>query len=198
MADEKDDKHESKRAGWYRMVTGKKIGLIFLGIVVAVAGFGLMAADGNITESPNNVTTTDAQQHAQAALPENARGLISGEQIDEAKTQIADAGRSFLDRIGPWLIGAGISFAVGVVVGIMFRTFIKTAAALTAFAVIALIALTYFGVLSGDDVAGLKDHLGNTVEAAKDEVGAAKSWALRALPNAIVGFIGFIFGFLRK
>ncbi|MEM6560522.1 MAG: FUN14 domain-containing protein [Planctomycetota bacterium] len=188
MADN-DDAHKPKRDGWHRLVTGKKIGMILLGLVVAVGGFALMAMDGNVTESPDNVEDVAVE------IPEGqARAFVTSQDIDKLKVEAAEAGKSIWDKIGPWLIGAGISFAIGVVVGIMFRTFIKTAASLTALVIVGVLVASYFGV----DFTGFRDHVGEAAEFAKEEADSAKNWIFSVLPNGIIAVVGFIFGFMRK
>ena len=158
--------------------------------------------------------TESADATAAEAMPSNARGMFAEtspqnapvERIEDTEAPVeadAEAERVVLPwhgRLGGWMARLGISFAVGLIVGVFFRTFLKTMAAITAVAVGALAAASWFNVLDVVDVDfdAMRDNYDSAAGWAKGQVGALKDLVVNFLPSATASGLGFFSGFLRK
>ena len=101
------------------------------------------------------------------------------------------------DRLGGWLVAAGLSLFAGMVLGVMFRAFVKTAAAVTAVLLIGVVALSYFQLLP-IDFATMRNNYDSISPWLTDHLAGLKGVVLSHLPSATAATAGFFLGFLRK
>ena len=101
------------------------------------------------------------------------------------------------DRLGGWLVAAGLSLFAGMVLGVMFRAFVKTAAAVTAVLLIGVVALSYFQILP-IDFATMRNNYDSISPWLTDHLAGLKGVVLSHLPSATAATAGFFLGFLRK
>ena len=100
-------------------------------------------------------------------------------------------------RLGTWMVRLGISFALGLVVGVFFRTFLKTMAVISAVAIAAIVGLSYFELLP-IDFTTMRTNYDTASEWVGGRAGQIKDVALAFLPSATAGGFGFFVGFLRR
>ena len=100
-------------------------------------------------------------------------------------------------RLGTWMVRLGISFALGLVVGVFFRTFLKTMAVISAVAIAAIVGLSYFEMLP-IDFTTMRTNYDNASEWVGGRAGEIKEMAMAFLPSATAGGFGFFVGFLRR
>ncbi len=150
------------------------------------------------------VTSDDAPAYLRSdPTPENSAGLLG-----DAPARSADPGGTTLKkaqapelpwhgRMGGWFARLGISFAVGLLVGVFFRSFLKTMAALTAVAVAAIVALSYFEILD-IDTANMRANYDSAAGWASGQIGGVKDFVMGYLPSVTASGLGFAVGFLRR
>ncbi len=181
--------------------------LLSLFIVVASIG-GLMWTHATfISESnatpPAFMSGDDTRPNAD--LPPNSRGFIDdtsdglAEAADEAGVTEgqSDWKLPWHGRLGGWLARLGVSFAVGLIVGVFFRAFLKTMAAVTAVVVGGIVCLSYFEVFDIDFDA-MRQNADTASGWAKDQAGGLKNIVVNFLPSATAATVGGFTGFLRR
>jgi uncharacterized membrane protein (Fun14 family) len=176
------------------------VGLLILAIVVAAAG-GVMWSLGEFNppaapQGDGRVTTLQRNGAPNAGLVDS--GSSSASPAGPSLTEQAELKyHDWKARYGPTLVALGISFAGGFVVGTMFRTFIRTAAVLAAVFVVAVIALSFFGVIHLDFTAAQQRYAG-AIDWLQGE--GLKLWqlALKSIPSTAAGIVGVIVGFVRR
>jgi uncharacterized membrane protein (Fun14 family) len=185
MSNESDN---VRRRGLIRGQPIWKKTLLMVALLVA-AGGGLMTAIGHYQSSQQpasdpagEVVATDGTSQ-RSFLPDGARAM----EVKQSK----------LEYYGPKLAQAGLSFAVGYVLGFGMRRFVKTFATLAAVAVVGILALQYFDVvdLNYDQV---EEQTRGFFDWAQAQAGAAKDWLLTYLPSATAGTAGVASGFVRR
>ena len=117
--------------------------------------------------------------------------------VEEAADDAETTALPWTGRLGGWLARLGLSFAAGLILGIFFRTFLKTMAAITALVLTALVALSYFQVLNIDFT-----FMRQNYETFAGWLNS-QAWQLKAavggvLPSTVATATGFFFGFRRK
>ena len=100
-------------------------------------------------------------------------------------------------RLGYWMARLGLSFAAGLILGIFFRSFIKTMAAITALVATTLVALSYFQVLNVDFTL-MKENYGTFSGWLNSQAWHLKDSIGGVLPSTVATACGFFFGFRRK
>jgi uncharacterized membrane protein (Fun14 family) len=100
-------------------------------------------------------------------------------------------------RLGGWLARFGLSFAVGLVAGVFFRSFLKTMAVITAVAIGAIVGLSYFEVLP-IDFTTMRANFSSAGDALRGHAETAKDFVIDFLPSATAATFGFFVGFLRR
>jgi uncharacterized membrane protein (Fun14 family) len=105
--------------------------------------------------------------------------------------------RGRFERIAPVATKIGISFLVGMIVGIVFRTFLKTMAAITAFVAVVFVLLSYFQVLNLD-LTSMKASYDSFAGWLADQAGRLKDVAMNALPSSTSVTVGFLSGLKKR
>jgi uncharacterized membrane protein (Fun14 family) len=174
-------------------------------LVVATVGGAMWTHAYVTTDEPVMVTTETETSYLRVEPPDGSAGFVDGELARDAEvdsTEIETETETSFElpwhgRLGGWLARLGISFAVGLVAGIFFRSFLKTMAALTAVAVAAVFALSYFQVLDVD-TDNLRDNYDTAAGWAKGQVDGVKDLVMSFLPSVTASTVGFVVGFLRR
>ena len=169
--------------------------------------FLLLAAIGGLLRVPAWIDKAPAVSDAAPALtlPEvRGRGFVDDAPTRSRETTPPAARRigtapppPWTARLGGWMASLGLSFAGGLVLGVFFRSFVKTMAAITAVALAAVAALSYFQIIDLDfttmrqNVDGLRGQV-------NDGAGRLKDALSGLLPSGFAAAVGFFFGFRRR
>jgi uncharacterized membrane protein (Fun14 family) len=91
----------------------------------------------------------------------------------------------------------GFSFVIGLIVGVVFRTFIGFAATLTAVVIAAALALSYFHVINVDMTA-VKAQTGEATSWISEQGGHLKDLIFAHLPSTGAAGAGFLVGLKKR
>lgn len=193
----------------------KKALLAFF-LLLAAVGAGLWV-HGRANAEPVQPNASESQEAAPRlsteGLPPNAQGFVdsntartSDREVDDEE-EPAPAGQAepaepalklpWTGELGGWMVKLGLSFAVGLVLGVFFRTFLKTMAIVTAVAVAGIVGLSYFEILP-IDFATMRTNYDTAADWMQGQAGWIKDVAVAFLPSATAGGFGFFVGFLRR
>lgn len=100
-------------------------------------------------------------------------------------------------HVGGWMAKLGLSFAGGLVLGIFFRTFLKTMAAITALAAAVLVGLSYFELIN-IDFTTMQTNYDSFAGWLADQGWRVREMVVGVLPSAFFAGFGFVVGFLRR
>jgi uncharacterized membrane protein (Fun14 family) len=103
---------------------------------------------------------------------------------------------SMTAKVSSWVARIGLSVFAGLVIGTIFRMFVKTMAVIAAVAIAAIVALSYFKVINVDFTT-MKENYDSFAGWAQGQAGKLKDAALAYLPSATSGLAGFVLG-LKK
>jgi uncharacterized membrane protein (Fun14 family) len=180
-----------------------------------LALFLLVAAVGAVLRVPAWINPpaadTPAEQRTEApdgtvTAPPGAQGFVdSGERrtsSDPAGSSTADSDAApaelpWTARLGGWMAKLGLSFAGGLVLGVFFRSFLKTMAAITALLVVGLVGLSYFEVVNVDFTT-MRQNYDSFAEWISDQGYRFKDMIVAFLPSATSAAVGFFIGFIRR
>jgi uncharacterized membrane protein (Fun14 family) len=172
-----------------------------------LALFLLVAAVGAVMRVPawiNPPEPDPAEQRVLAregsAAPSESRGFVGSEQRTGESSTTADSAPGQLPwtaRLGGWMAKLGLSFAGGLVLGVFFRSFLKTMAAITAVVVVGLVSLSYFEVLN-IDFTTMRQNYDSFSSWISDQGYRFKDMIVAFLPSATSAAVGFFVGFIRR
>ncbi|MEM7806745.1 MAG: FUN14 domain-containing protein [Planctomycetota bacterium] len=170
-------------------------GLMTLFTMIAVAGGAMWGHAKVTTPSPES----DPAYLQAETMPDGAAGFVGDGASDRTIASSAEVEPElpWYGRLGGWGARLGFSFVVGLLVGVFFRSFLKTMAALTAVAVAAIVGLSYFNVLDVDTTI-LRENYDSAAEWTKGQAGGVKDIVMRFLPSTVASTAGFAVGFLRR
>jgi uncharacterized membrane protein (Fun14 family) len=195
-------------------------------LVLGAVGGGTQLASSALESktSPSANTTTVATTPAapgasgggaSSAMPAGSSGFVAGGAPYSAKNQppypsAADPGTitappttapsqppTLTQRISPWMTRLGISFFVALIIGLMFRTFLKIAAGITVVIGGIILALSYFHVLN-IDMTQVKTEYASASGWIADQGTRLKDLVMHALPSSSAAAAGFMSGFKKK
>ena len=166
-----------------------------------------IAAEGPAAKELPHSTAPPGRSFVGSAPPRAEQADRRAEQADRPESPAAapraddpapsaDA-PTFTDRAATWLTAGGLSLFAGIVLGVMARSFVKTAAAVAAFLVIGGVVLSYFRVLPVD-FAMMKSNYDSVSPWLTDHLGGLKDFVIAHLPSTSAATVGFFLGFLRK
>ena len=141
----------------------------------------------------------DVKDAATPAERDQAR-IANKKALDQVEAAADDAEATALPwtgRLGGWLARLGLSFAAGLVLGVFFRTFLKTMAAITAVVITALVALSYFQVLNVDFTL-MRQNYETYAGWLQSQAWQLKGAVGGVLPSTVATACGFFFGFRRR
>ncbi|HSV12644.1 MAG TPA: FUN14 domain-containing protein [Tepidisphaeraceae bacterium] len=184
--------------------------LIGISLVMGAVGAGGQLASSSLQSHPTppvnssgtpaaNATPTDAPP-----APNGARGFVSSTPApkgDAPATPPAIVGQdtspTMTQRVSPWMTRVGLSFFVGIVVGLVSRMFLKIAAGITVLIGGVILALSYFHVLNVD-MSSVKTEYASASAWLGDQAVRLKDMVLHALPSTSSAAAGFLSGFKRR
>jgi uncharacterized membrane protein (Fun14 family) len=97
----------------------------------------------------------------------------------------------------PWVTRIGFSLFVGIVFGLVFRTFIKVSAMVTAAALAGVAALSYFHIVDLDKSA-VRSEVTTGLGWVRHAAWNVKDETFHRLPSAGAAGVGFFFGLRRR
>lgn len=206
--DERSDSDRKSVRGAVKSMPGWKKALLGLSLVLALVGGGAQLASGiagrDATPEP---AAQQPQESPDAQPPDGASGLLPSDQrqrprdteqppaAPEAPQEVAPP-PSQLQRMAPQLTRIGGSFLVAMILGTIFRMFIKTAAIVTVAAAGLFFLLTYYNVLE-IDTAGMQAQYKSAAGWVSAQAGRLKDVALAFLPSSTSAAAGFFVGLKR-
>jgi uncharacterized membrane protein (Fun14 family) len=217
MADPNDPRltDRSQVSEALRMMPSWKRKLLGVSLVVGLAGAGGQLASSALKSNPaptaNNPTAPAANVSPADApptpAPSGASGFVSatGRPAPQTDAPAASPGAAsdpsppttLTQRLTPWMTHVGLSFFVGIVVGLIFRIFMKMALGITALIAALIFALSYFHVLN-IDMTAVKTEYASVSAWAGDQVARLKDLVMHALPSSSSAAVGFFAGFKRR
>ena len=205
-----------------RAVPKWKLAVLLAALAAAGVGAGVKVASGVGRNRASDAARADAAEvaaggpaaksaeksSAQSAAPPGRSFVGSaaprGDRSDPpAAAPVADApapsadAPTLTDTAATWLTAGGLSLFAGIVLGVMARSFVKTAAAVAAFLLIGTVVLSYFQVLPVD-FATMKANYDSVSPWLTDHLGGLKNFVIAHLPSTTAATVGFLLGFLRK
>jgi uncharacterized membrane protein (Fun14 family) len=176
--------------------------LLSLTLVAALLGGGarlatMAAAKPRVEASPTTtpVVVNEAMPSGSSGFV-NARATASSEAAIDAPVQTDAPEPSRTEFYSGWVFRIGLSIFIGIVIGTVFRMFIKTMAVLTAVVVTAIVVLSYFKVIN-IDFTTMKDNYESFAGWAQGQVGRLKDVVMASLPSTTSAAVGFFLGFKR-
>jgi uncharacterized membrane protein (Fun14 family) len=184
--------------------------LLGVSLVVGLVGVGGEAATTLLkrTAQPPPSTVAPASDGSTAAprsMPSGSSGFVSGQPSaaptgtaapSDSTAQATDK-QTLTEKITPWLRRVGLSFFIGIVIGVVFRTFIKVTAGLVVVIGGIILALSYFHVLN-IDMSSVQTQYSSATAWLGDQVSRLKDAVLHSLPSSSSAAAGFLSGFKKK
>ncbi len=185
--------------------------LMLLTMIAGILGGGAKLATMFTEKSSDqaavsqNVEVSRTAADGDTLRPENSSGFIGGR--TDATNSPTTAGTysdtttaapepSTTAKVSSWVAKIGLSIFVGLIVGTIFRMFVKTMAVIAAVAIAAIVALSYFQVINVDFTT-MKENYDSFAGWAQAQVGKFKDVVLTSLPSAGSALAGFVLG-LKK
>lgn len=211
MPDENLPQQDRSRVGEViRTLPGWKRKMLASSLVIGVVGAGGQLASSSLQSHPTPAANTSGGPAANASpadappVPNGARGFVSSTgtpATDTPATPPASVGQdtspTMTQRVTPWMTRVGLSFFVGIIVGLVFRMFIKIAAGITVLIGGLILALSYFHVLN-IDMSSVKTEYASASAWLGDQASRLKDVVLHALPSTSSAAVGFLSGFKRR
>jgi uncharacterized membrane protein (Fun14 family) len=179
----------------------KILGFAFAMGCVGVGG----EATSYFLKHPRPATTVNETAPASPGsgyVPSGSSGFVSGQPSNAIPDSTSASPPSataptLTDAITPFLSHFGFSLFVGVIVGLIFRTFIRMAMLTTALIVGGAMALSYFHILNVD-LTMVKNETAQATSWVNDQGDRLKDMLFHALPSSTAAGLGFLFGFKKK
>lgn len=195
----------------FRHMPGWKWRVMIIALVVGAIGAGAQLASKAMHKAQPAVQTTTVHTPAAASpgnAPPGSSGFVGGggpsadtstNTTTATTTTPAEPGTAskVTDAASPYLMQFGFSFVVGVILGVIVRTFLGFAAILTALVIAAAVALNYFHVINVD-VAVVKEHAGEATSWIGQQLSHLKDVVFTYLPSAGSAGVGFLVGMKRR
>ncbi len=179
-----------------KTLPGWKRKLFALSIVLSVIGLGAQASSKLLTKQAPDETAShvDNTGRSDAAIP-RGNFLPGGDTAVAVETPAPEP--TLTQRLAPWVSRIGLSFFVGLSVGLIFRTFLKTMAIIAAIAACVFLGLSYFDILNVDLTSARSGY--ETASAwLSDQASRLTDVLLDRIPSAGTGSLGFLLGFKKK
>ena len=135
--------------------------------------------------------------------PGGSSGFVSGQPVSSTPSASAPAQTSppapdsgLTQALTPFMTHVGFSLFVGVIVGLIFRTFLRMALTITALIVAAAMALSYFHI--NVDLTAVKTNASQATSWLSDQGYRLKDMLFNALPSSTAAGIGFFLGLKRR
>jgi len=191
--------------------------LMVVSLVVGLIGLGTQAASALLQHptppaqpvTPNGTPSAPAARssNGQSKTPGGSSGFVSGQPVAAPVPGSADTTTAapttspseptLTERATPWMTRIGLSFFVGIVAGIVFRTFAKVAVGFSVIIAGIFVALSYFHVLN-IDMTAVKGEYASASAWLGDQVTRLKDAVFHALPSSSAAAAGFLSGFKKR
>ena len=147
------------------------------------------------------ITQTVPSSPGYSNAPAGSSGFVSGQPVTPTgdstpSTPALPASPTITDLITPFLSHFGFSLFVGVIVGLVARTFIRMAILITALIVGGAMALSYFNV--NVDLNSVRTQASQATSWLSTEGDQIRSFIFNALPSSTAASVGFLFGFKKR
>jgi uncharacterized membrane protein (Fun14 family) len=163
-------------------------------------GFGLMigciGVGGQVASTYLKPPATP-QSHTATAAPVNGAQPSAGSPAATPASPAPASSPTIVDMITPFMSHFGFSLFVGIVVGLVFRTFIRVALLFSALIIGGAMALSYFFHVNVD-MSVVKADTSQAVSWLTDQGYHLKGMLFQALPSSTAAGVGFLFGFKKR
>ena len=185
---------------WRLLGVGLVVGLIGVAGEAAILFHGGTVATGKTTTVTKTVVATPG------APPVGSSGFVGapsnnstppGTETTVTTTTPTDASPSLVQALTPFMTHVGFSLFIGVVVGLIFRTFLKMALSLTAVVMLGAWALSYYHIMNVD-MTLVKDQTAQATSWLADQGYRLRDMLFHALPSSSGATVGFILGFKKR
>ena len=202
------DQHRSKVVRAFGTMPGWKRTLLGVSLLIgAIGAFGEVASYSHHknAQPPSAETRSTSNPNAPSYVPPGSSGF-AGKQPDTdsapstatpTNTTSTDQSPTATETVTPWMRRLGFSFFVGLVVGFLFRTFLKMATMLSLLVGGGFLALSYFGILNVD-LTSVKSQYASSASWISDQAFRLKDVIFAALPSSTAAGAGFLSGFKRR
>ena len=185
----------------FRTMPKWKVLLLVVALVVGVVGIGAQVASKALRHNAPVAQTAPTHVAPAAAAPGSSGFVGDGGPPAPppvtTTTTTATPAPTLTDQVTPYMTKFGFSFVIGLVVGMIFRTFLGFAAALTALVVAAALALSYFHVINVD-LSSVRTQTGQATSWLGEQGGHLKDLIFAHLPSAGAAGAGFLVGMKRR
>jgi uncharacterized membrane protein (Fun14 family) len=202
MSDDISGRHNHRFSGAVAELPTWKKRLLAIALVAALLGGGGHLATLLSAEPRPAATTPAGEVVVNDVPPGGASGFVgqhgpsSADAAGTPPVQTDAPARSWTEALSGWVFRVGLSIFAGVVIGTIFRMFIKTMAALAALVVGAIVVLSYFKVLP-IDFATMRTNYDSFAGWAQGQIGGLKDAVMNTLPSAMSATVGFFLGFKK-
>ena len=191
----------------FRTMPGWKVKLLVSALILGVLGAGAQVASRMLRDRAPVVTTTTHVTPAapSGVVPPGSSGFADNggastppqTTTDTTVTTPAATPPTLTDQVTPYMTKFGFSFVVGLVVGVVFRTFLGFAAMITGLVIALALALSYFHVINLD-LTAVRAQTGAATTWLSEQGGHLKDLLFAHLPSAGAAGAGFLVGMKRR
>ncbi len=176
--------------------------LLGVSLIIGLIGIGGEAASALLGHSnPPPAAPAPAAQTSHSILPQGSSGFVTGQPSPADTSPAAPAPQNqnpgLTEKVTPWMTKFGLSFFVGIVAGVIFRTFIKLAVGITVLIAGLFLALSYFHILN-IDMTTVKTEYASAAAWLTDQASRLKDVIFHALPSSTTAAAGFLAGFKKR
>jgi len=187
--------HAKTRIGeqFQRVSPWRKFMLYLSILITGIGGMGLIygQVSGPVVANTEALPTIES-----IPASTNSRNLTPEEASENVRLAAQQAHNWFTDNVAPNMFEWGVSFFVAFVLGFAFRTFVKWMAGATAVVLVLVGAMQYFNVV--DVLPVVKNSMSDGTAWATQSMTGMKDFVTANLPSSVLGFAGFVAGFLRR
>jgi uncharacterized membrane protein (Fun14 family) len=177
---------------------------LIVSLVLGLLGTAAQVANSTKPKTRTVEEKTVVQKPAAApARPGGSSGFVgtaapaATQPVVVTTTKTVPVPPTVTEQSTPWVTRIGFSLFVGIVFGLVFRTFIKVSAMVTAAVLAGVAALSYFHVLELDKSA-VQSELSTGLGWVKHGAWQVKDEVFHRLPSAGAAGVGFFFGLRRR
>jgi uncharacterized membrane protein (Fun14 family) len=184
-----------------------KVKLLSFGLLLGCIGVGGQVAS-NYMKGPAPLAPPTHVAPNAAPAPTGSNGFVNGQPaypttppatpaVQQPSSPTPAPSPTLLDAVTPFMSHFGFSLFVGIVVGLIFRTFIRVALLFSALIVGGAMALSYFGHIN-IDLGTVKTDTSQAVSWLMQQGTILKGMIFQALPSSTAAGVGFLLGFKRR
>ncbi len=191
---------------WRLLTIGLVIGLIGVGAQMFTVISG-QKPPANQTSVARTATPQGSASPSGAPTPGGSRGFVSEQapapadsQSDQSAPSADSSSQQPNDLSQLWkplMTKVGFSLFIGIVTGVLFRAFLKTAMAISMLVIGGAMALSYYHVVNVD-LTSVKSETAQATSWLADQGYRVKDMLFHALPSSTSAGIGFFLGLKRR